>query len=226
MGKYGQFSEDGLEFIITRPDTPQPWLNYSINGRYHALITNTGGGFSYYISPLNGRITRRRYNALPEDRPGRYLYIRDNKTGEYYSPTWQPTLTDLENYECRHGRGYTRIASEYRGLKHAVTFFVPKDADIEIWRYTLENTGGERELSLFPYVEFVPGDAMDDLIEQPNSSHFKEGHFNKSCHAIIAENKIGVSYLSEDEEDKDDGCWGKVAFMTSTLPIAGWDVNR
>lgn len=226
MGKYGHFSEDGLEFIITRPDTPQPWLNYSINGRYHALITNTGGGFSYYISPLNGRITRRRYNALPEDRPGRYLYIRDNKTGEYYSPTWQPTLTDLESYECRHGLGYTKIASGYKGLKHAVTFFVPKDADIEIWRYTLENVGAERELSLFPYIEFVPGDALEDLIEQPNNAHFKEAHFNKNCNAIIAENKIGISYLSEEEQDKDDGCWGKAAFMTSTLPISGWDVNR
>ncbi len=226
MGKYGRFSEDGLEYIITRPDTPQAWLNYSINGRYHALITNTGGGFSYFISPLNGRILRRRYNALPEDRPGRYLYIRDNNTGEYYSPTWQPTLTELEEYECRHGRGYTKISSQYKGLKHAVTFFVPKDADIEIWRYTIENVGDDRELSLFPYVEFVPGDALDDLIEQPNNAHFKEAHYNEKANAIIAENKIGISYLPEDEQEKDDGCWGKVAFITSTLPIVGWDVNR
>jgi cellobiose phosphorylase len=226
MGKYGHFSEDGLEYIITRPDTPQPWLNYSINGRYHALITNTGGGFSYYISPLNGRILRRRYNSLPEDRPGRYLYIRDNKTHEYYSPTWQPTLTELESYECRHGRGYTTISSCYKGLRHSVTYFVPKDADMEIWRFTIENTGCDRDLSLFPYVEFVPGDAMDDLIEQPNDSHFKEAHFNKKSNALIAGNKMGVSYLPEDEQDRDEGCWGKVAFMTATLPVAGWDSNR
>ena len=189
MGKYGHFSDDGLEYIITRPDTPQAWLNYSINGRYHALITNTGGGYSYFISPLNGRITRRRYNTLPEDRPGRYVYIRDTKTGEYYSPTWRPTLTDLEKYECRHGRGYTTISSSYKGLNHKVTFFVPKaeagealndtdlneakTSDVEIWKYSIENTGEDRELSLFPYVEFVPGDGLDDLIEQPNNAHFK-----------------------------------------------------
>jgi cellobiose phosphorylase len=226
MGKYGHFSEDGLEYIITRPDTPQPWLNYSINGKYHALITNTGGGFSYYISPLNGRILRRRYNSLPEDRPGRYLYIRDNKTGKYYSPTWQPTLTELEAYECRHGRGYTTLSSRYKGLRHSVTYFVPKDADMEIWRYTIENTGADRDLSLFPYVEFVPGNAMDDLIEQPNDSHFKEAHFNDKCNALIAGNKMGISYLPEEEMDKDEGCWGKVVFMTSTLPVAGWDGNR
>ena len=227
MGKYGHFSEDGLEYVITRPDTPQPWLNYSINGRYHALITNTGGGFSYYVSPLNGRILRRRYNSLPEDRPGRYLYIRDNQSGGFYSPTWQPTLTELESYECRHGRGYTTISSAYKGLRHSVTFFVPKDADMEIWRYTIENIGDtNKDLSLFPYVEFVPGDAMDDLVEQPNSSHFKEAHFDKTSNAIIAGNKMGISYLPEDEQDKDEGCWGKVAFMTSTLPIQGWDGNR
>jgi len=227
MGKYGHFSEDGLEYIITRPDTPQPWLNYSINGRYHALITNTGGGFSYYISPLNGRILRRRYNSLPDDRPGRYLYIRDTATGEFYSPTWQPTLTELEAYECRHGRGYTKIASQYKGLNHAVTFFVPKEADMEIWRYTIENTGVDRNLSLIPYVEFVPGNALDDLIEQPNNAHFKEAHFNKNCNAIIAENKIGISYLPEKEEHKDDGCWGKVVFMTvAGLEICGWETNR
>ncbi len=226
MGKYGHFSDDGREFIITRPDTPQAWLNYSINGRYHALITNTGGGFSYYISPLNGRILRRRYNALPEDRPGRYLYIRDNTSKEYYSPTWQPTLPELESYECRHGRGYTKISSQYKGLKHSVAFFVPKEADLEIWRYTIENVGADRDLSLFPYVEFVPGDALDDLVEQPNSSHFKEVHFSKICNSLIAGNKMGISYLPENEQDKDEGCWGKVVFMTSTLPIAGFDGNR
>ncbi|KMQ52668.1 N,N'-diacetylchitobiose/cellobiose phosphorylase [Chitinispirillum alkaliphilum] len=227
MGKYGYFTEDGLEFVITRPDTPQPWINYSINGRYHALISNTGGGFSYFISPLNGRITRRRYNALPEDRPGRYLYIRDNRSAEYYSPTWQPTLTELEDYECRHGRGYTTITSKYKGLKHKVTFFVPKDKDVEIWRYTIENVGGDRDLSLFPYVEWVPGDALDDLVEQPNNAHFKEAFFSEKCNALIAENKIGVSYLPEDQQDKDEGCWGKVAFMSfAGLPVHGFETER
>ncbi len=244
MGKYGYFSEDGKEFIITRPDTPQPWLNYSINGRYHALITNTGGGYSYFISPLNGRITRRRYNSLPEDRPGRYLYIRDNKTAEYYSPTWQPTLPDLEDYECRHGRGYSKISSQYKGLKHNVTIFVPKNEegyvpndsdlneakinDVEIWKYEIENVGGDRELSLFPYVEWVPGDASHDLVDQPNNAHFKEAHFNKAANAVVAENKIGISYRDTDEEqDKDDGCWGKVAYMSvAGLNIDGWDTNR
>ncbi|MBN1981794.1 MAG: hypothetical protein JW795_09695 [Chitinivibrionales bacterium] len=227
MGKYGRFSEDGTEFIIHRPDTPQPWINYSVNGRYHAIISNTGGGFSYFISPLNSRILRRRYNSLPEDRPGRYIYIRDMKTGEYYSPTWQPTLTQLDSYECRHGRGYTRITTSYKGLNHEILYFVPMEADMEIWRVTLKNTTDhERQLSLFPYVELVPGDAKDDLIEQPNGAHFRWAEFDTQEQVIYATNKIGVSFLPPEQQWMDDGCWGKYVYMASTLPVQGYDCNR
>lgn len=227
MGKYGHFSEDGLEFIITRPDTPQPWINYAVNGRYHALISNTGGGYSYYITPRDSRITRRRYNCLPEDRPGRYVYIRDNKTGEYYSPTWQPVLKELDSYECRHGLGYTKIFSSYKGIKSCINYFVPIDADMEIWKITLENTTDEdKDLSLFPYVEFVPGDALDDLIEQPNNSHFRYADYDPEEKVIYATNKLGVSFLPEEEQYKDEGCWGKYVFFTSTLDITAYDCNR
>jgi len=227
MGKYGHFSEDGLEFIITRPDTPQPWINYAVNGKYHALISNTGGGYSYYITPRDSRITRRRYNCLPEDRPGRYVYIRDNKTGEYYSPTWQPVLKELDSYECRHGLGYTKIFSSYKGIKSCINYFIPIDADMEIWKITLENTTDEdKDLSLFPYVEFVPGDALDDLIEQPNNSHFRYADYDPEEKVIYTTNKIGVSFLPEEEQYKDDGCWGKYVFFTSTLDIAAYDCNR
>lgn len=227
MGKYGHFSEDGLEFIITRPDTPQPWINYAVNGKYHALISNTGGGYSYYITPRDSRITRRRYNCLPEDRPGRYVYIRDNKTGEYYSPTWQPVLKELDSYECRHGLGYTKIFSSYKGIKSCINYFVPIDADMEIWKITLENTTDEdKDLSLFPYVEFVPGDALDDLIEQPNNSHFRYADYDPQEKVIYATNKLGVSFLPEEEQYKDEGCWGKYVFFTSTLDITAYDCNR
>lgn len=227
MGKYGYFSEDNLEYIITRPDTPQPWINYAINGKYHAMISNTGGGYSYYINPRNSRITRRRYNSLPEDRPGRYIYIRDNESGDYYSPTWQPVMKNLDSYECRHGLGYTRINSSYKGLKSSILYFVPVEEDIEIWNVTLENiTNKDKDLSLFSYIEFVPGDALDDLVEQPNGSHFLYADFDQEEKVIYATNKIGVSFLPEEEEYKDDGCWGKFAFLTSTLDIIGYDCNR
>ena len=104
MNKYGKFSRDYKEFIITRPDTPTPWVNYLTNGTYNALITNTAGGFSFYVSPRDSRITRWRYNSMPIDRPGRYIYIRNTKTGKYFSPTWQPTFTKVKNYNGVGGK--------------------------------------------------------------------------------------------------------------------------
>ncbi|HHE55265.1 MAG TPA: hypothetical protein ENL21_05740 [Caldithrix abyssi] len=84
---FGHFSEDGKEFIIENVETPSPWINYLQNGKYFALISNNGGGFSYLKSPLYGRITRYRINDVPPDRPGKYIYIKDLDTGEYWSLT-------------------------------------------------------------------------------------------------------------------------------------------
>src|SRR4030043_1487766 len=86
--KYGGFSQDGSEFVITRPDTPTPWINYLSNSQYCAMVSNTGGGYSFHVDPKDRRILRYRYNSLPMDRPGRYIYIQDAKSGQYWSPTW------------------------------------------------------------------------------------------------------------------------------------------
>ena len=90
MNKYGRFSDDRSEFIIHRPDTPAPWINYISNGRYTRLISNVAGGYSFWRTPRLHRITRHRYNSMPVDRPGHYLYVRDRKTRDYWSPSWQP----------------------------------------------------------------------------------------------------------------------------------------
>lgn len=225
--KYGRFSDDGMEFIITHPDTPSPWINYHINGRYYALVSNTGGGYSYYVSPRDSRITRRRYNSVPEDRPGRYLYIRDNSNGNYWSLTWQPVLKKLDFYECRHGLGYTRIKSSYKGIRGEVLYFVPIEEDIEIWRFNLKNTTNEvKDLTLFTYVEFCLGLALEDLVEQPNTQHYNRVYFDKEDKVIYGTKLIGVSFLPKEKQHLDEGCWGKYVFMYSTLDVVGYDCDR
>lgn len=211
MGKYGHFSEDGYEYIITRPDTPAPWANYASNGKYHAIISNTGGGISYYITPRDNRLIRWRYNSLPIDRPGRYLYLRDNSDGEYWSLTWQPVLKDLDSYECRHGLGYTSISSAYRGIHGEVRYFVPLEDDLEVWRVTLENKEDvAKEISLFTFGELCLGNALDDLVEHPNSQHFIQVGFNEEDNAIYATNRY----------------WDKYVFFSSGLKADGFDGGR
>ena len=109
--KFGHFDDTNLEYVITQPDTPLPWINYLGSEAYFGLISNTAGGYSFYKDARLRRLTRYRYNNAPYDTGGRYLYLRDNAGGQFWSPTWQPTRSPLDEYECRHGLGYTTIRS-------------------------------------------------------------------------------------------------------------------
>ena len=174
---YGYFDEAAREYVITRPDTPTPWLNYIGEGRYGGIVSNTGGGYSFDRDPRNRRVTRYRYNAIPVDQPGRYVYLRDQETGEYWSPTWQPVRRDLEGYECRHGTAYTRIVGKYKGIETEVTYFVPlspvdEPAPVELWVLRVRNAGpGPRRLRSFSYAEFSFADALSDLTNLDWAQH-------------------------------------------------------
>ncbi|MGH3421990.1 MAG: hypothetical protein ACRDOD_20635, partial [Streptosporangiaceae bacterium] len=115
--RYGYFDDEQREYVITRPDTPLPWINYLGTDAYFGIISNTAGGYSCYRDARLRRITRYRYNNVPPDVSGRYLYLRDDSSGEYWSPTWQPTRCELDDYECRHGLSYTKIASKRLGVR-------------------------------------------------------------------------------------------------------------
>ncbi len=155
--RYGFFSEDNREYIITRPDTPSPWINYISNpSGYCGIISQTAGGFSFYKDPRDRRITKYRYNNVPVDRPGRYIYIKDMESGEYWSPTWQPVMKKYEKFECRHGLGYTVIKSTVNSIENEVLYFVPEGYSCEIWKLRIKNNGKTvKQLSIVPYSEFT-----------------------------------------------------------------------
>ena len=119
--QYGYFDDKNLEYVITRPDTPAPWANYLGSPEYGALISNNAGGYSFVKSGAEGRILRYVFNQF--DQPGRYLYIRDNQDGDYWSASWQPVGKDLGEYqsECRHGTGYTTICRVTPSLQATAT---------------------------------------------------------------------------------------------------------
>jgi cellobiose phosphorylase len=161
--KFGYFDDAQREYVITQPDTPLPWINYLGSEAYFCLISNTAGGYSFYKDARLRRLTRYRYNNAPLDMGGRYLYVRDNQTREYWSPTWMPTRVHLDDYECRHGQGYTIITSRNNGIRTSVRYFVPLGESLEIWQVTLSNeSASDADLSLFSAVEFCLWDAHDD----------------------------------------------------------------
>jgi N,N'-diacetylchitobiose phosphorylase len=156
--RYGHFDDPACEYVIERPDTPRSWTNYLGNTRYGAIITNNAGGYSFYHSAVQGRFMRFGFNNVPMDQPGRYFYLRDQENNDYWSASWQPVGKPLGEYKsvCRHGTAYTIIESAYSGIESEATYFVPLDAEFEVWLLKLKNASGRRRrLRLFTYLEYA-----------------------------------------------------------------------
>lgn len=155
--RYGHFDDEDLEYVIDRVDVPASWINYLGVEDWCTVINQNAGGYSFYRSSQSGRVTRFRPNGVPLDRPGHYLYLRDDADGQYWSASWQPvgSPSDAAGYRTRHGLSYSVFESDRNGIEASQRIFVPIGEDAEVWDVTLTNTSGrERTLSLFGYVEF------------------------------------------------------------------------
>ena len=154
--KYGFFDNEKREYVITNPKTPAPWVNYLGSPEYGAIISNNAGGYSFAKSGANGRILRYVFNNF--DQPGRYIYIRDNKSKDFWSASWQPVGKDLDEYksECHHGTAYTKMMAEYSKISSEVRYYVPLNQSYEVWNLKLiNNSDEERELNVTGYAEFT-----------------------------------------------------------------------
>lgn len=213
---FGHFDDDRREYVITRPDTPLPWINYLGNENYYGIISNTAGGYSFYQDARLRRLTRYRYNNAPLDTGGRYIYIRDNKAKEskfsFWSPTWMPTRTPLDQYECRHGMGYTIIRSSHQKISAEIRYFVPLGENLEIWELTLTN---QREypadLSIFSAVEFCLWDAQDDAT-----------NFQRNYSVGETEVADGVIYHKTEYRERRN----HFAYFACSQPLTGFDTRR
>ena len=170
--KYGWFDDENREYVITRPDTPQPWYNYIRNDEYCGLISHTAGGPSYHRDPRYRRFLRYRYNNVPADRPGRYVYLRDEETDDYWSAVWAPVEKPLDSfrYECRVGLNYQVIRSEYAGIATEATYLVAPDHNVELWRLKVKNLSGrKRTLKTFSYAELCVWGTLRDVLNMDNT---------------------------------------------------------
>ena len=156
--RYGDYDRRTGEYVIHRPDTPQPWYNYLTNGTFTSFISNTAGGTCFCDDAENRRVLRTHLHSRPIDHPGRWIYLRDAESGAFWSASWAPTYPSLSDYryECRVGPGYTVIRSGFRGVETCTTYFVAPGANVEVWSFEVENASARRRsLQVFPYAEFI-----------------------------------------------------------------------
>jgi len=211
---YGHFDDAAHEYVITRPDTPLPWLNYLGQDDLFGLCTNTGGGYTFWRDAKLRRLTRYRYNNIPLDVGGRYLFVRDDSGEEpvVWNPGWKPTKAALEHYECRHGLGYTRITGARGGVTVTQLMFVPPGEDAELWQVSVRNdTEVARTVRLWSFVEFAFYDALNDMTNLQRTLSIGE----------VAVDGSAIYHLTEYRERRDHytlfGCTG---------PVTGFDTSR
>ncbi|MGA9398361.1 MAG: glycosyl transferase, partial [Anaerolineaceae bacterium] len=216
--RYGYFDDQKREYVINRPDTPLPWINYLGCENYFGLISNTAGGYSFYKDARLRRLTRYRYNNAPLDTSGRYLYLRDDNPPArmtepvYWSPTWQPTRRPLDEYECRHGLGYTSIRSKLYEIETQIRYFIPLGEDIEIWQLTVTNhRRRSARLSVFSAIEFCLWDALDDAT-----------NFQRNYNVGEVEVADNVIYHKTEYRERRD----HFAFFTCSEPSVAFDTDR
>ena len=211
--KYGYFDDINREYVITTPETPSPWINYSGTQEFFSIISNTAGGYSFYKDARLRRLTRYRYNNVPIDNGGRYFYIRDNgEKGEFWSPGWAPVRKSLDCYECRHGLGYTRITGEKNNISTEVLFFVPLNINGEVQKVTVTNTGKEtKDITLFSFIEFCLWNAYDDM------TNFQR---NFSTGEVEYENNT-IYHKTEYRERRNH-----FAFYSVNTDVTGFDTDR
>ncbi len=192
--QYGHFDLENKEYVITNPATPSAWANYLGDPEYGAIISNNATGYSFVKSGANGRITRYRFNS-EISLPGRYIYIRDNETNDYWSASWQPVGKPLDKYksECRHGTAYTIISAEYSEIKSEVSYYVPYGKTYEVWRAKITNNSNkDRNLSTFGFIEFTNEDNYEqDQVNLQYSLFISQTEFinNKILQTISGNSK-------------------------------------
>ncbi|MDR2447719.1 MAG: glycosyl transferase [Treponema sp.] len=212
--KYGHFNDEDREYVIETPATPLPWINYLGNENFFSLISNTGGGYSFYRDAKLRRITRFRYNDVPWDSGGRCYYIQDGciGRGEVWSPAFLPLKKPLDRYRCRHGMGYTIFESEKKGLASTLTCFVPLGENCEINRLALENKSGlPKQVTVVSAIEWCLWNAVDDGT-----------NFQRNFSTGEVEVEGGTIYHKTEYRERRN----HYAYFSVNQPLAGFDTSR
>src|SRR5680860_1024693 len=231
--QYGHFDDAAREYVITRPDTPRSWSNYLGSRLYGGIITQGAGGYSFYKSGGQGRVTRFRFNGVPQDEPGRFVYLRDDADGGFWSASWQPVGKPLRGRDSggrdgdeedaagnptqassvRHGLGYSIFHSSYRGIDSEATFFIPQGQAFEYWSVKVTNTTAKpRTVSVFSYAELS------------NEWNYRQDleNLQYSQYVVVCRMKDGMIHRLNSTRDRTSELW----FGMAGADVAGFDTDR
>jgi len=208
--KYGYFDDKNKEYVITNPETPNPWINYLGNKEFYGLISNTCGGYTFYKDARLRRLTRYRYNDVPNDFNGRYYYIKDQDV--IFNPGYKPSLTELDSYKCRHGLNYSIFEGVKNNIATKLTTFIPLNDNVEIHQLEISNnTNQVKELQAYSAIEFCLYDAMDD------STNFQR---NLNIAEVEVENNT-IYHKTEYRERRNH-----YTYFSCNQELSGFDTDR
>ena len=219
--KYGYFTEDGREYVITNYRTPRPWINVISNGSYGLVVSQLNGGFSWIVHSNINRLTRWQQDLI-RDNWGKYIYLRDEDNGNFWSPTIQPVKIELEEYLCRHGIGYTWFHSIYKGIEANLRLFVPFETNMEIWTLQLKNKeNNQRRLSIFTYLEWCLGNALDNHREFHKT--FIETEFDENNHVLLARKRF---WEIPSKKGHWNSTWNYTAYLACSESVDGFEGDK
>ncbi|MEJ2536093.1 MAG: glycosyl transferase family 36, partial [Calditrichia bacterium] len=219
--EYGYFTNNGREYVITNYKTPRPWINVISNGNYGLVVSQVNGGFSWITHANLNRLTRWNQDLI-QDNWGKFIYLKDEESGVYWSPTIQPVLSKVQDYSCRHGIGYTVFESKYQNILVNLRIFVPFNHDLEIWTLKLNNLVNQtRKIGVYTYFEWCLGAAPDNHREFHKT--FLETEFNEAKQTILARKRLWEIPTKQGHWNID---WNNTAFFACSESVDGFECDK
>ena len=189
----GGFTADGREYVtLLGPGlvTPAPWINVIANPRFGFQISAEGSGSTWSLNSREHRLTPWSNDPV-SDLPGEALYLRDEDTGEVWSPTVSPVRDPAAFYCAAHGQGYSRFEHESHGLAVTLLVFVPLEDPVKITRVTLRNRSGRpRRIMVTTYAEWVLG------ATRALCAPYVTTRFDPVTGALLAQNRRDAEFAS------------------------------
>ncbi len=237
--EYGQFSEDGTSFLLKKPLLDRPWMNVLSNGNWCDVCSHTGGGYSFLGNPTVGRITRWHIDGVPRDTTGKFIYLRDEETGDSWCANGYPPTRELESWECEIGLGTQTIRTREQDIEADITYFCPMSDAADpnpklsgdaclLWRVSLKNTGDKvRNLSAYNYTELALGNWYEDTSWREFYLLFNRQSFEEN--ALVTRNVQWIKYTGGWQacnSDENNIPYDQSVFLASSAEIAGYEGDR